>query len=133
MIILVPSYCRARCTDCCYRAIQISIAIIITIIINSDSCGADPEGSPGMSDVSPWCGISGLSFDSTLRSGRLFFCLLPLLFLSNFFSFCLLAHSPAFFYRKLLIKWGIVTLATKYVTITTIFKDLPSNNSHITL
>ena len=27
-----------------------------------------PEGRPGMSDVSPLCGISGLSFDSTLLS-----------------------------------------------------------------
>ena len=35
-----------------------------------------------MSDVSSRCGISGLSFDSTLLSLLLFFCLLPLLFLS---------------------------------------------------
>ena len=35
----------------------------------------NPEGRPGMSDVSPLSGISGLSFDSTLLSPLLFFCL----------------------------------------------------------
>ena len=35
-----------------------------------------------MSDVSPLSGISGLSFDSTLLSPLLFFCLVILLFLS---------------------------------------------------
>ena len=39
-----------------------------------------------MSDVSPLSGISGLSFDSTLLSSVLFFCLLPLLVLSCLFS-----------------------------------------------
>ena len=39
-----------------------------------------PEGRPGMSDVSPLSGISGLSFDSTLLSPLLFFCLVLLLF-----------------------------------------------------
>ena len=38
------------------------------------------EGRPGMSDVSPLSGISGLSFDSTLLSPVLFFLvLLPFL------------------------------------------------------
>ena len=41
-----------------------------------------PEGSPGMSDVSPLSGISGLSFDSTLLCPLLFFCLVLLPFLS---------------------------------------------------
>ena len=41
-----------------------------------------PEGRPGMSDVSPLSGISGLSFDSTLLSLLLFFCLVLLPFLS---------------------------------------------------
>ena len=41
-----------------------------------------PEGWPGMSDVSPLSGISGLSFDSTLLSPLLFFCLVLLPFLS---------------------------------------------------
>ena len=41
-----------------------------------------PEGRPGMSDVSPLSGISGLSFDSTLLSPLLFFCLALLPFLS---------------------------------------------------
>ena len=39
-----------------------------------------PEERPGMSDVSPLLGISGLSFDSTLLSPLLFFCLVLLLF-----------------------------------------------------
>ena len=41
-----------------------------------------PEGRPGMSDVCPMSGILGLSFDSTLLSPLLFFCLVLLLFLS---------------------------------------------------
>ena len=41
-----------------------------------------PEGRPGMSHVSPLSGISGLSFDSTLLSPLLFFCLVLLPFLS---------------------------------------------------
>ena len=32
----------------------------------STAYGMAPEGRPGMSDVSPLSGISGLSFDSTL-------------------------------------------------------------------
>ncbi len=43
---------------------------------------AAPEGRPGMSDVSPLSGISGLSFDSTFLSPLLFFCLVLLPFLS---------------------------------------------------
>ena len=45
-------------------------------------CFKPPEGRPGMSDVSPLSGISGLSFDSTLLSPLLFFCLVLLPFLS---------------------------------------------------
>ena len=41
-----------------------------------------------MSDVSPLSGISGLSFDSTLLSPLLFFCLDLLPFQSDFFSAC---------------------------------------------
>ena len=48
-----------------------------------------------MSDVSPLFGISGLSFDSTLLSPLLFFCLILLLFVS--FFFCMLVHSSDFF------------------------------------
>ena len=44
-----------------------------------------PEGSPGMSDVSPLSGISGLSVDPTLLSPVLFFCLVLLSFLSDIF------------------------------------------------
>ena len=40
------------------------------------------EGRPGMFDASPLSGISGLSFDSTLLSPLLFFCLVLLPFLS---------------------------------------------------
>ena len=45
-------------------------------------CLSPPEGRPGVSDVSSLSGISGLSFDSTLLSPRLFFCLVLLPFLS---------------------------------------------------
>ena len=45
-----------------------------------------PKGRPGMSDVSPLSGISGLSFDFTLLSPLLFFCLVLLLFMSYLFS-----------------------------------------------
>ncbi len=57
-----------------------------------------PEGRPGMSDVSPLSGISGLSFDSTLLSPLLFFCLVLLPFL----SYCFLPAGPFFstFSRK---------------------------------
>ena len=44
-----------------------------------------PEGRPGMSDVSPLSEISGLSFESTLLSPLLFFCLVLLPFLSDLF------------------------------------------------
>ena len=59
-----------------------------------------PEGRPGMSDVSPLSGISGLSFDSTLLSPLLFFCLVLLPFL----SYCFLPAGPFFstFSRKFL-------------------------------
>ena len=43
---------------------------------------ASSEGRPGMSDVSPLSRISGLSFDSTLLSPLMFFCLVLLPFLS---------------------------------------------------
>ena len=49
-----------------------------------------------MSDVSALSGISGLSFDSTLLSPLLFFCLVLVLFLSYLF-FCLLVHSAQLF------------------------------------
>ena len=51
-----------------------------------------PEGRPGMSGVCLLSKISELSFESTLLSPFLFFCPLPLLFLSCLFFFCLLAH-----------------------------------------
>ena len=59
-----------------------------------------PEGRPGMSDISPLSGISGLSFDSPFLSLLLFFCLVLLLFLPGHFS----ANGPfsLYFSRKLL-------------------------------
>ena len=54
-----------------------------------------PEGRPGMSDVSPLSGISGLSFDSTLLSPLLFFCLILILVMS--YLFCLQVHSSKLF------------------------------------
>ena len=59
-----------------------------------------PEGRPGMSDVSPLSGISGLSFDSTLLSPLLCFCLVLLPCLSDLF----LPAGPFFlnFFQKIL-------------------------------
>ena len=54
-----------------------------------------PEGRLGMSDVSPLSGVLSLSFDSTLLSPLLFYCLVLLLFLS--YLFCLLVHSSELF------------------------------------
>ena len=51
-----------------------------------------PEGRLGMSDVSLLSGISGLSFDSTLLSPLLFFCL----FLLTFLSYPFLPAGPFF-------------------------------------
>ena len=51
-----------------------------------DTLQTAPEGRLGMSDVSPLSGISGLSFDSTLISPLLFFCLVLLPFLSYLFQ-----------------------------------------------
>ena len=74
--------------------------IFTASIINKGS--ATPYGRPGISDVYPLSGISGLSFDSTLLPPLLFFYLLPLLFLSWFFFFFgLLAHfSSSFFFSE---------------------------------
>ena len=81
---------------------DITVVVDRSLNINNDSCGADLEGRPEMSDVYPLSGISGLSFDSTLLSPLLFLCLLPLLFLCCLF-FCLLALSlDLFFPRKFL-------------------------------
>ena len=72
---------------------EMTVVVERALNINNDSCSADPEVRPGMSDASPALfGISGPSFDSTLLTGLSFFCLLPVLFLSSLF--CVLAHSP---------------------------------------
>ena len=53
--------------------------------LSVQSVSINPEGRPGMSDVSPLSGISGLSFDSTLLVPLLFFCLILLPFVSDIF------------------------------------------------
>ena len=64
---------------------------ILTLFRLSMCCYGTPEGRPGMSDVSFLSGISGLSFDSTLLSPLVFFCLVYFIF------FCLLVLSPELF------------------------------------
>ena len=59
---------------------------------NDDQRVTSKEGRGSLMS-SPLSGISGLSFDSTLLSPLLFFCLVLLVFLSYLF-FCLLVHSP---------------------------------------
>ena len=57
----------------------------LALLLHSAAHSSPPPpsvGRPGMSDVSPLSGISGLSFDSTLLSPLLFFCLVLLPFLS---------------------------------------------------
>ena len=76
---------RRRSSYTYFIIIIIVIIIITIIIIIIHPLTATPEGRPGMSDVSPLSGIPGLSFDSTLPSLLLFFCLVLLLFLSYFF------------------------------------------------
>ena len=58
--------------------------IFIFIFLFAGFPWSDPpsEGRPGISGVSPLSGISGQSFDSTLLSPLLFFCLVLLPFLS---------------------------------------------------
>ena len=71
-----------------------------------------PEGKSGMSDVSPLSGISGLSFDSTLLSPVLFFCLVLFLFLTYLLSACwsILLN----FFQKILPRFFIKTKAFLY-------------------
>ena len=72
--------------DVWYLAVAPHLSATVIIIISYyDSTNIAPEGRPGMSDVSPLSGISGLSFDSTLLSLLLFFCLVLLPFLSYLF------------------------------------------------
>ena len=63
------------------RCLKITI-IVITNWKHVLLCINPPKGRPGMSDVSPLSGISGLSFDSTLLSPLVFFCQVLLPFLS---------------------------------------------------
>ena len=71
---------------------DITVVVDRSLNINNDSCGADLEGRPEMSDVYPLSGISGLSFDSTLLSHLVF---LPSpVTLSVFFSFLFPAFWP---------------------------------------
>ena len=67
--------------------LQMPTWLLITFLLKlSYFCG------PGMSDISPLSGISGLSFDSTLLSPLLFFCL----FLLPFLSYRFLPAGPFF-------------------------------------
>ena len=59
--------------NCCFCVAQCTLVTVA------------PEGRPGMSDVSPLYGISGLSFYSTLLSPLLIFCLVLLPFPSYLF------------------------------------------------
>ena len=61
---------------------EIKVPSVESIDLKGSPFKAPPEGRPGMSVVSPLSGISGLSFDSTLLSHLLFFCLVLLPFLS---------------------------------------------------
>ena len=61
--------------------VSVSILSILAVVLLHP-----PEGRLRMSDVSPLSGISGLSFDSTLLSPLLFFCLV---------SFSLIFFLPA--------------------------------------
>ena len=59
--------------------------LLSALLVLSTLYERPPEGRPGMSDVSLLSGISGLSFDSTLLSPLLFFCLVLLPILSGLF------------------------------------------------
>ena len=62
---------------------QVSILTLFDMSAAFDTTDySNPEGRQGMFDVSPLSGISGLSFDSTLLSPLLFFCLVLFPFLS---------------------------------------------------
>ena len=65
-----------------FEHIVTCLAIYRWVHFPSSFLNDPPEGRPRMSDVSPLSGISGLSFDSTLLSPLLFFCLVLLPFLS---------------------------------------------------
>ena len=72
------------------------VSYVFCHVVRSFLNVSPPEGRPGMSDVSPLSGISGLSLDSTLLSPLYFFRLVLVLFLSYLF-FCLLVHSAILF------------------------------------
>ena len=78
------------CTVC-----LVAVALDVCNTGNIFSIYCPPEGRLGMSDVSPLSGVLSLSFDSTLLSPLLFYCLVLLLFLS--YLFCLLVHSSELF------------------------------------
>ena len=73
-------------------------AVVVFPALSFTALDSVPEGGPKMFDVSFLSGLSELSFDSTLLSHLLFYCLLSLF--SFFFSFCLLAHYTNFFSEK---------------------------------
>ena len=84
---------------CCH------MALVFAVIHLHKKIFYPPGGRPGMSDVSPLSGISGLSFDSTLLSPLLFFCLVLLPFLSYLFlpagpSYKLFPKNSSIFFVK---------------------------------
>ena len=83
-----PHHCSLRLFRIVWRSLCCPFACWIlaqTSSLVTWSLYETPEGRLGMSDVSPLSGISGLSFDSTLLSPLLFFCLVLLPFLSHRF------------------------------------------------
>ena len=81
---------------CCIQFFFAGVASRFQLVLHPDfgrSCVQDPEGRPGMSDVSLLSGMSGLSFDSHNLSTLLFFSA------QSSCSFCLvifrlMVHSP---------------------------------------
>ena len=82
---------RAVKPECLAKELELPTSVLCRhgisyLSISVFPCVSPPEGRPGMSDVSPLSGISGLSFDSTLLSPILFFCFFRFLFLSCLFT-----------------------------------------------
>ena len=78
--LFIPLICKAIYTVQLLKNLFVSLSLSVFLSVSVSD--PPPEGRPGMSDVSPLSGISGLSFDPTLLSALLFFCLVLLPFLS---------------------------------------------------
>ena len=84
--------CLPTTPHVCYKLCMLTWSILCWFQCLFVWCCLIPCNKLGMSDVSPLSGISGLSFDSTLLSPLLFFCLVLLLSL----SYLLLPAGPFF-------------------------------------